>query len=75
MSSYSTQRIINDPNRVVEDMLQGFFKAHRGLVAPISENPRVVRYARAPIQGKVGVVTGGGSGHKPAFTGLYRRRG
>jgi dihydroxyacetone kinase len=64
MSSHSTQRIINDPNRVVEDMLQGFFKAHRGLVAPIPDNPRVVKYARAPIQGKVGVVTGGGSGHK-----------
>ncbi|MBV9998097.1 MAG: dihydroxyacetone kinase subunit DhaK [Verrucomicrobia bacterium] len=69
MSSYSTQRIINDPNRVVEDMLQGFFKAHQGLVVPIPDNPRVVKYARAPIQGKVGVVTGGGSGHKPAFIG------
>ncbi|MBV9488800.1 MAG: dihydroxyacetone kinase subunit DhaK [Verrucomicrobia bacterium] len=63
------QRIINDPNRVVEDMLQGFFKSHRGLVTSIEANPRVVKYAKAPIQGKVGVVTGGGSGHKPAFIG------
>ena len=59
MSVPSMQRIINDPNRVVEDMLQGFFKCHRGLVAPIEENPRVVKYAKAPIQGKVGVVTAG----------------
>ena len=63
------QRIINDPNRVVEDMLKGFVKCHKQLVAPIDENPRVLKYVKAPIQGKVGVVTGGGSGHKPAFIG------
>jgi dihydroxyacetone kinase-like protein len=71
--SSSMQRIINDPNRVVEDMLQGFFKAHRGLVEPVESNPRVVKYAKAPIAGKVGVVTGGGSGHKPAFVGYVGR--
>src|SRR6266403_4918054 len=63
------QRIINDPYLVVEDMLKGFVKCHRHLVASIDENPRVLKYAKAPIQGKVGVVTGGGSGHKPAFVG------
>jgi dihydroxyacetone kinase-like protein len=63
------QRIINDPNLVVEEMLKGFAKCHQNLVAPIEENPRVLKYIKAPIQGKVGVVTGGGSGHKPAFIG------
>ena len=63
------QRIINDPNLVVEDMLKGFAKCYRNLVLPIEENPRVLKYIKAPIQGKVGVVTGGGSGHKPAFVG------
>jgi phosphoenolpyruvate---glycerone phosphotransferase subunit DhaK len=63
------QRIINDPYLVVEDMLKGFVKCHKHLVAPIEENPRVIKYIKAPIQGKVGVVTGGGSGHKPAFIG------
>jgi len=63
------QRIINDPYIVVEDMLKGFVKCHKHLVAPIEENPRVIKYIKAPIQGKVGVVTGGGSGHKPAFIG------
>jgi len=62
------QRIINDADLVVEDMLKGYLKAHTDLVAPTG-NPRVVKYAKAPVAGKVGVVTGGGSGHKPAFIG------
>ncbi len=62
------QRMINDPDLAVEDMLKGFLKAHKDLVAA-TENPRVVKYTEAPKPGKVGVVTGGGSGHKPAFIG------
>jgi len=62
------QRIINDPNLVVEDMLKGFVKTHRDIVSP-TDHERVVRYCKAPIKGKVGIVTGGGSGHKPAFIG------
>ncbi len=62
------QRIINDPNSVVEDMLKGFVKAHPDLVVSTG-NPRVLKYKNAPIPGKVGIVTGGGSGHKPAFIG------
>jgi phosphoenolpyruvate---glycerone phosphotransferase subunit DhaK len=62
------QRIINDPSHVVEDMLGGWLKAHQTTVAA-TDNPRVVRYRPAPIGGKVGIVTGGGSGHEPAFLG------
>ncbi len=62
------QRIINDPAKVVEDMLRGFVKAHPARVAATA-NPRTLKYARSPVAGKVGVVTGGGSGHKPAFIG------
>jgi len=61
-------RIINDADHVVEDMLQGYLRVHADLVSGTS-NPRVVKRARAPIAGKVGVVTGGGSGHEPAFVG------
>lgn len=61
-------RIINDPDSVVDDMLQGFVKANKDLVM-FSESGRVVKSVQAPIQGKVGIVTGGGSGHKPAFIG------
>ena len=66
------QRIINDPTLVVEDMLRGFVRAHPDLVAA-TDNPRVLRAAGAPVAGKVGVVTGGGSGHKPAFIGYLGR--
>jgi dihydroxyacetone kinase-like protein len=62
------QRVINDPNRVVEEMLEGFLLAHGDRVAATT-NPRVIRAAAAPVKGKVGIVTGGGSGHKPAFIG------
>ncbi len=66
------QRMINDPNTVVEDMLKGFVKCHAGLVVP-TDNPRVLKYKDTPIKGKVGIVTGGGSGHKPAFIGYIGR--
>lgn len=62
------QRIINDPNLVVDDMVEGFVKNHSDLISKTT-NPRVLKYSKAPIKGKVGVVTGGGSGHKPAFIG------
>ncbi len=66
------QRLINDPNLVVEDMLKGFVKAHPDLVT-VTDNPRVLKYVGAPVPNKVGVVTGGGSGHKPAFIGYLGR--
>ena len=62
------QRIINNPDLVVEDMLEGFVKQHKDLVMK-TDNPRVLKYVNAPVPGKVGIVTGGGSGHKPAFIG------
>lgn len=62
------QRIVNDVDYVVEDYLKGFVLAHKDIVLN-TENPRVLKYKDAPIEGKVGIVTGGGSGHKPAFTG------
>src|SRR5450756_2038485 len=66
------QRIINDPDMVVEDMLKGFMKCHSDIVVN-TDNPRTIKYVRAPVAGKVGVVTGGGSGHKPAFIGYVGR--
>lgn len=60
-------RIMNDPDNIVDEMLKGFLKAHRDIVEA-AENKRVVKAKNIPA-GKVGVVTGGGSGHKPAFIG------
>jgi phosphoenolpyruvate---glycerone phosphotransferase subunit DhaK len=66
------QRFINDPDFVVDDTVRGFVKAHRDLVK-LADNPKVVAAANAPISGKVGVITGGGSGHEPAFLGYVGR--
>ena len=68
------QRILNDPANIVDEMLDGFVKCHSGTVKRIvyggSENTRgVIAAVNAPVKGKTGVVTGGGSGHKPAFIG------
>jgi len=62
------RRIINDPAMVVEDMLKGFVRNHKTIL-DVTDNPRVLKAKATPITGKVGVVTGGGSGHKPAFIG------
>ncbi len=66
------QCFVNNPSTIVDDMLAGFVKSHACIIAP-TRNPRVLRYKKAPIAGKVGVVTGGGSGHKPAFIGYLGR--
>ena len=65
-------RVINEPDQVVEDMLRGIAAAHPDL-AFAEGNGRVVRRREAPQAGKVGVVTGGGSGHEPAFLGYVGR--
>ena len=62
-------RVVNNPDLVVEDMLSGWLMAHAGSVVALPSNPRVVHRRAAPEPGKVGVVTGGGSGHEPAFVG------
>lgn len=61
------QRIMNDPDLIVDEMLKGFLKAHCDIVRA-GDNKRVVK-AKELKKDKVGVVTGGGSGHKPAFIG------
>ena len=61
-------RIINDPERVTEDSLLGVLAAYPELLAP-TDHPRVLRSAVPSAEPRVGVVTGGGSGHEPAFLG------
>jgi dihydroxyacetone kinase-like protein len=62
------KKLINAPERVVEEMLRGMGLAHPGLVRIIPEYNVVVR-ADAPIQSKVALVSGGGSGHEPTHGG------
>ena len=61
-------RVINNPDEVVEDSLRGYLAACPSLLQATA-HPRVLRRADAPVPGRVGVVTGGGSGHEPAFLG------
>jgi dihydroxyacetone kinase-like protein len=61
-------RIIDDPDHVVDGALRGLLDAHPELIAATAD-PRVVRATGAPAKGRVGIVTGGGSGHEPAFVG------
>ena len=65
------QRILNDPDDIVDEMLKGFLKTHGDIVEK-TDNTRVIKAKSIP-DGKVGIVTGGGSGHKPAFVGYVGR--
>jgi dihydroxyacetone kinase len=67
------QRFLNNPDDLVDETVAGFVKAHRDLVHLSPENPRVVVSNAAPKPGRVGIVTGGGSGHEPAFIGYTGR--
>jgi dihydroxyacetone kinase-like protein len=62
------QKIINDPSAFVDEMLEGVLLAHPDQLRR-ARDPRVIVRADAPRQGKVGIVTGGGSGHLPVFMG------
>ena len=61
------QRFINQSDHVVEDMLAGYVKAHP-LITYAGTEQRVVSY-KQKFKNKVGLVSGGGSGHEPAFLG------
>jgi phosphoenolpyruvate---glycerone phosphotransferase subunit DhaK len=63
------KKIINDPKRVVDESIAGFALAHADLVRVDLDPIHVVR-ADAPIAGKVGIVSGGGSGHEPLHAGF-----
>ena len=62
------KKLINDPENVVAETLAGFQAAHSDLVTVYTDPDYVVR-ADAPVQGKVGLVSGGGSGHEPLHAG------
>ncbi|MBW8093726.1 dihydroxyacetone kinase subunit DhaK, partial [Streptomyces hygroscopicus subsp. hygroscopicus] len=60
-------RLFNDPARFTDDMIEGFAAAHPEHVRAV---PGGVVRARPTRAGKVAVLTGGGSGHYPAFCGV-----
>lgn len=63
------KKIINAPEAFVDEMIDGILLAHPQLVKTPGDDPRILVRADAPVAGKVGIVTGGGSGHLPLFKG------
>jgi dihydroxyacetone kinase phosphoprotein-dependent L subunit len=66
------KKLINDPADVVRESLQGFAAAHADLVR-VNADPAYVVRADAPVSGKVGILSGGGSGHEPMHGGFVGR--
>jgi phosphoenolpyruvate---glycerone phosphotransferase subunit DhaK len=66
------KKLINAPDAVLQDSLRGVEAAHGDRLRVNYDPPFVVR-ADAPVQGKVGLVSGGGSGHEPMHGGLVGR--
>lgn len=62
------KKLINSPDSVVEDALRGMAAAHPSLLA-VDVGNRVISRAGGARQGKVGLVSGGGSGHEPLHGG------
>jgi phosphoenolpyruvate---glycerone phosphotransferase subunit DhaK len=62
------KKMLNQPENFVPEMLEGLLKAHADQLDTAGELHAIVRTA-APISGKVGLATGGGSGHLPVFLG------
>ena len=63
------KKLINNPDEVVLEELKGIEAAHPDLVKVFYDPDYIVR-ADAPIKGKVGLVSGGGSGHEPMHGGF-----
>src|SRR5271157_1801126 len=63
------KKLINKPEDVVMEELEGIALAHPDLVK-VHYNPNYIVRADAPVKGKVGVLSGGGSGHEPMHGGF-----
>jgi dihydroxyacetone kinase-like protein len=66
------KKLINSPEGVVKDALAGVAAAHANLVT-VHYDPDIVVRADAPVKGKVGIISGGGSGHEPMHGGFVGR--
>ena len=67
------KKIINNPDQFVDEMVEGILLAHPDQVKTPGDDRRVLVRADSPAPGRVGIVTGGGSGHLPLFKGYVGR--
>lgn len=63
------KKILNDPFSYADETLKGLSRAYPQYYRLVEGTSRVISRADGPIAGKVGIVSGGGSGHLPIFTG------
>lgn len=63
------KKILNSPDTFVRDTMAGIFAAYGDRVAALDGDHQVLVNARPAAEGKVGIVTAGGSGHLPLFLG------
>jgi len=63
------KKILNDPAAYADETIDGMCRAHPDIYRKVADNLRVITRAKKGRDGKVGVVTGGGSGHLPVFAG------
>lgn len=63
------KKFLNNPDQVVDEMLEGVLKAHADYIVPIKGSNRALVARKGPRAGKVGLVIGGGTGHEPCFLG------
>ena len=66
------KKLINAPENMVKQALAGMAAAHSDLIR-VYFDPDVIVRADAPVQGKVGIISGGGSGHEPMHGGFVGR--
>jgi phosphoenolpyruvate---glycerone phosphotransferase subunit DhaK len=66
------RKFVNDPSQVVKESLRGLAAAHGDLLTYDVANQIIVRKG-APRQGKVALISGGGSGHEPLHGGFVGR--
>jgi phosphoenolpyruvate---glycerone phosphotransferase subunit DhaK len=66
------KKLINDPSNVLRESLEGLALAHAGDIEVRFDPVYIVR-PDAPRQGKVGIISGGGSGHEPMHGGYVGR--
>lgn len=62
------KKIINDPNKYLSEMLEGIYIAHQNQLTYVNDDPQCL-VTKTKKAGKVGIATGGGSGHLPLFLG------
>ncbi|OWJ57141.1 dihydroxyacetone kinase subunit DhaK [Paraburkholderia caledonica] len=63
------KKIINEPDAFVDEIIEGLLIAHPAWIKSATADKRALVRKDAPKAGRVGIVTGGGSGHLPGFLG------